>query len=252
MSPIFRRSCSRANGGRRIKSSRSRCARRASSSASLGTGTIEQTRGSPRSHAINVRKSISTSITSVLARRARRSTGRLDDCIVDMNLFHPAPLQKARKPKSVASSLMRHDHPRNRLSRPRLNATSAVSINSASAGPFGSTTCRECFFHARKLDGEHPFLRTQLQSADHRAIVIESGGRKRRIPQSVACRVPFGSSKQTNRIPNPRPLLAPIGSGGKAGQSHLAVCDRVGAEKSAPDGAPLRLVSHLWAFLFAA
>ena len=44
-----------------ITSSRSRCARRASSLASLGTGTIEQT----RSQAISVRSSISTSITSV-------------------------------------------------------------------------------------------------------------------------------------------------------------------------------------------
>ena len=35
-----------------VKSSRSRYARRASSSASLGIGTIEQTRGSPRSQAI--------------------------------------------------------------------------------------------------------------------------------------------------------------------------------------------------------
>jgi len=64
-----------------VKSSRSRYARRASSSASLGIGTIEQTRGSPRSQAINVRSSISTSMISVFARRARRSTGRLDGCI---------------------------------------------------------------------------------------------------------------------------------------------------------------------------
>src|SRR3984893_1132548 len=65
----------------RPRSSRSRRARRASSSASSGIGTIEQTRGSSRSHAINVRNSISTSMTSVFARRARRSTGRLEGCI---------------------------------------------------------------------------------------------------------------------------------------------------------------------------
>src|SRR6516165_8372591 len=56
-----------------VKSSRSRFARRASSSASLGIGTIEQTRGSPLSQAIKVRSNISTSIMSVFARRARRS-----------------------------------------------------------------------------------------------------------------------------------------------------------------------------------
>ncbi len=63
------------------KSSRSRCACRASSSASLGIGIIEHTRGSPRNHASSVRNSVSASITSVFARRARRSTGRLDACI---------------------------------------------------------------------------------------------------------------------------------------------------------------------------
>ena len=64
-----------------LKSSRSRWARRASSSPSLGIGTIEHTRGSPLSQAIKVRSNISTSMMSVFARRARRSTGRLEGCM---------------------------------------------------------------------------------------------------------------------------------------------------------------------------
>jgi hypothetical protein len=65
----------------RIRSCRSRGGRRPSSSASLGIGTIEHTRGSPRSQARVVRSSISTSSASVLARRARRSTGTLEGWI---------------------------------------------------------------------------------------------------------------------------------------------------------------------------
>jgi hypothetical protein len=65
----------------------------------LGTGTIEQTRGSPRGHAIHVRKSISTSIASVLARRLgpphapiHRQARRLPH----MNLAPPPPRQKTQ------------------------------------------------------------------------------------------------------------------------------------------------------------
>ncbi len=83
-----------------VKSSRSRCARRASSSASFGIGTIEQTRGSPRSQAISVRSSISTSITFVFARRARRSTGRLDGCITWTSLLTDEKRAKLRRARS--------------------------------------------------------------------------------------------------------------------------------------------------------
>ena len=54
--------------------SRRSCGRR-SSSVSLGIGTIEHTRGSPRSHASSVRCSNSASIPSDLA---RRPTGTLE------------------------------------------------------------------------------------------------------------------------------------------------------------------------------
>ena len=54
--------------------SRSRCERRRSSSSTLGMRTTDQTWRSPRSHAINARSSIPTSIRSVFALRARRLT----------------------------------------------------------------------------------------------------------------------------------------------------------------------------------
>lgn len=53
---------------------RSRQIRRQTSSSGVGTLTIEQTRGSPRLYAINVRISASPSIRSFFARRCRRDT----------------------------------------------------------------------------------------------------------------------------------------------------------------------------------
>jgi hypothetical protein len=52
-----------------IKVLRSREIRLRSSSAGLGGTTIEQTRGSPRLKALRVRRSVSPSMMSVLARR---------------------------------------------------------------------------------------------------------------------------------------------------------------------------------------
>jgi hypothetical protein len=86
-----------------VKSSRSRYARRASSSASLGIGTIEQTRGSPRSQAIKVRSNISTSMISVFARRARRSTGRLDGWITWTSMPRRARKRASQNPSRPAS-----------------------------------------------------------------------------------------------------------------------------------------------------
>src|ERR1700720_3775367 len=53
---------------------RSRGTRRQSSSLGLGGTVMAQTRGSPRCQAISVRRSVSPSIVSVLARRWRRGT----------------------------------------------------------------------------------------------------------------------------------------------------------------------------------
>ena len=86
-----------------VKSSRSRYARRASSSASLGIGAIEQTRGSPLSQAINVRSNISTSMISVFARRARRSTGRLDGWITWTSTPRRARKRASQNPSRPAS-----------------------------------------------------------------------------------------------------------------------------------------------------
>lgn len=88
-----------------IMSSRSRWARRASSSASRGIGTIEHTRGSPRKKASSVRSSISTSITSVFARRALRSTGRLDDCITWTSTPRRARNRASQNPSRPASKV---------------------------------------------------------------------------------------------------------------------------------------------------
>ena len=69
--PLIRLVCAVRSFTRR---SRSRCERRKSSSSRLGILTSEQTWRSPRRYAITVRKIASTSIRSVLTRRARRST----------------------------------------------------------------------------------------------------------------------------------------------------------------------------------
>ena len=54
------------------------------------------------------------------------------------------PLRKARRAKSVTPRLMRYNYARNRPASAPERAFSC-SINAASPGPFGSTTCLECF-----------------------------------------------------------------------------------------------------------
>jgi len=67
------------------------------------------------------------------------------------------------------------------------------SINAASA-TVRSTTCANAS-RSRKLNGDHPFLRTQLQSSDQRAIVVQSGGRSADL-QEASSR--FSKFEQTN------------------------------------------------------
>ena len=100
-----------------------------------------------------------------------------------MNL-DPVPRQKTRKPKSVAPALMRYDHPRNRPAGARGTRLQPFDqLRQRRTIPFDHTP--RMLFHARKLNGEPPFFRTQLQSADQSAIVIESRGRRRRISSQL-------------------------------------------------------------------
>src|ERR1700737_1230120 len=69
---------------------RSRETRRQSSSLGLGGTVMAQTRGSPRCQAISVRRSVSPSIASVLARRWRRGTA------IDAGAGQCHPLARAR------------------------------------------------------------------------------------------------------------------------------------------------------------
>jgi len=91
--------------------------------------------------------------------------------------LNAAALKKPRQPKAVAPRLMGQNHPQIGLPATNERAFNR-SINAASAGLFGSTTCRECFFDP-EAERRPPFLRTQLQSSDQRAIVVQSGGRRR-------------------------------------------------------------------------
>jgi hypothetical protein len=82
-----------------MSSCRSRTQRRASSSASVGIGTIEHTRGSPRSQASSVRNSSSASIPSDFARRTRRSTGTLDGWITKVSTPCRASQRASQNPE---------------------------------------------------------------------------------------------------------------------------------------------------------
>src|SRR5208283_2605937 len=124
-----------------VKSSRSRFARRASSSASLGIGTIEQTRGSPLSQAIKVRSNISTSILSVLARRARQSTGRLEGCMTCTSIPCRARKRASQNPSRPASWV--------RITRATFRPADAHlafrrSTKETKLSPQASSACLEC------------------------------------------------------------------------------------------------------------
>ena len=81
----------------------SRVRRRASSSSTEGTRTIEQTRGSPRDHAISARSSASTSRRSVFTRRARRSTGGDAGSITWLSVPWPTNKRCSQKQSRPAS-----------------------------------------------------------------------------------------------------------------------------------------------------
>ena len=143
-----------------------------------GIGTIEQTLGSPRSQAINVRSNISTSITSVFARRARLSTGRLDGWITWTSM--------PRRPRKRASQ--NPSRPASCVSITRAIVLPAVahlafnrSMKAANSSPPAFKTCREWRLTPRQLNGEHPFLLAQFQRADNSRIVVE--GRPAWIPR---------------------------------------------------------------------
>jgi hypothetical protein len=69
----------------------------------LGIGTIEHTRGSPRSQASSVRSSSSASIPSDLARRARRSTGTLEGWTTCVSIPRAASQRASQNPDQPAS-----------------------------------------------------------------------------------------------------------------------------------------------------
>src|SRR5262249_61023882 len=77
--------------------------RRTNASASSGTGTIEQTRGSPRSQASSVRSSNSASMPSDFARRIRRSTGTLEGWITYTSTVWLISHRASQKPDHPAS-----------------------------------------------------------------------------------------------------------------------------------------------------
>src|SRR5919199_1872968 len=82
---------------------RSRVRRRRSSSSGLGGRTIEQTRRSPRAQAMRVRRSISPSIASVLARRCRRLTAIEAGSTTWLSIPLASSRRCSQKPSSPAS-----------------------------------------------------------------------------------------------------------------------------------------------------
>jgi hypothetical protein len=86
--------------------SRSRESRRPSSSSGLGGTTMAQTRGSPRFQAISVRRSVSPSIASVLARRWRRGAATDAGSTTWLSTPRPASSRCTQKPSKPASWML--------------------------------------------------------------------------------------------------------------------------------------------------
>src|SRR3954469_21221312 len=86
---------------------RSRVRRRRSSSSGLGGRTIEHTRRSPRAQAMRVRRSISPSIVSVLARRCRRLTAIEAGSATWLEVPFRSSRRCSQKPSSPASWMTR-------------------------------------------------------------------------------------------------------------------------------------------------
>ncbi len=153
-----------------VKSSRSRCARRASSSTSLGIGTIEQTRGSPLSQAGKVRSNISTSMMSVFARRARRFTGRLDGWMTWTSILRRARKRASQNPSRPALMGQYHssDLPTCRCA-PGLQTLDKICqplARSVQHMPRIPT-------NSRQLNRQNPLLLAQFQSANDRGVVVD-------------------------------------------------------------------------------
>ncbi len=114
--------------------------------------------------------------------------------------FDPTPLKKTRQPKAVAARLMRHDNPRNRSPGQGAIRLQLLEQRRKSRAVRLHDVSR-VLPRPRQLNGENPFLRTQLQRPDHRAIVIESGGRGHLIYRLAFHQDPLRFEQTSQRIP---------------------------------------------------
>ena len=202
-----------------VKSSRSRYARRASSSASLGIGTIEQTRGSPLSQAIKVRSNISASIMSVFARRARRSTGRLVEKLAAIQMIDvELPTTDGR-----TVVLSRRTEPENDqwLLPQRLKLDLPAQPQPKITAPIPRRRLRQAVPDARLLSGGWALCRVQKRPRNNtpRPVVTLTGksagmwiGAARQHHRFVELSAPRGAATfsrvRHGQLPQPRPSPA--------------------------------------------
>ena len=192
------------------KSSRSRCARRASSSASLGTANH-------RTHARLARAAIASQRpqehiprSNHIRFRRSRSAIHLQDRSSASHILNSASLQKAPQRKAVAVA----PHRSISISKIGLPAANERAFNrsiiATSAAPIGSITCRVCFFQSGGSTARTYLFRTQLQSFDHRAIAVQRRRSRAANLQNYAS-YPFSkrSTNQTPDLTNPEAAARP-------------------------------------------